>query len=129
MAQENSFSNLTGQQFMSLATYRKTGVAVPTPVWFVDVNGSLFVTTESTSGKVKRLRNNGNVTVAPCKANGNVTGPAVDAQARILPPEEFKSAEQALKKKYGLQWYVFGLLARLRGGKGQSVFLEIAPGD
>ncbi|MFC1960775.1 PPOX class F420-dependent oxidoreductase [Chloroflexota bacterium] len=128
MATANAFSNLTGQQFMSLTTYRKTGVAVPTPVWFVDVGDRLLVTTDNTTGKVKRLRNNAQVTVAPSKADGTVTGAAVEAQARILDPAEHEPARQALKKKYGIQWHVFMFLGRVRGRKGQTTFLEITPG-
>lgn len=127
MANEKTFTNLAGQQFMSLTTFRKSGVAVPTPVWFVDVGGKLYVTTDDTSGKVKRIRNSGRVMVAPSKVNGDVIGPAIEAQARILEPTAFKPARQALKKKYGIQWHIFMFWARVRGSTGQNTFLEITP--
>jgi PPOX class probable F420-dependent enzyme len=77
-----------GQKYLSLTTFRKTGVAVPTPVWFVENNDKLYLFTNPKSGKVKRIRNNPRVRIAPCSMRGRVTGPEFGAQARILPSPE-----------------------------------------
>ena len=101
--QVNTFDNLKGQQFLSLTTFRKTGVGVPTPVWFAQQGNTLYIGTGANSGKVKRIRNKSQVTVAPCTRSGQITGPAVEAQARILQtPSEKQTAEQALATKYGI---------------------------
>jgi len=56
--------------------------------------------TRSTMGKVKRIRNNPLVEVAPCTMRGKVTGDKLFAHARILPPEEHVHARQAINRKY-----------------------------
>lgn len=118
-----AFSNLAGHQFMKLTTFRKSGVAVPTPVWFAQVGGTLYVTTQVDAGKIKRIRNSGRVSVEPCTASGQSLGAAVEAQARELPPEEHKLADAALSKKYSWQYAVFSLMGKLRGGK--RTFIEV----
>lgn len=75
------------EQYVSLATLRKNGKEVLTPVWFaVDPKNAklLWVYTNVTSGKVKRLRNNGRARVAACDAVGKLKGEFVDAKARML---------------------------------------------
>ena len=91
---------IAGQKYISLTTFRKTGVGVPTPVWFGEDNGKLFVMTRSDMGKSKRIRNNPQVKVAPCTMSGKVTGEQFPATARILPPEEHKRARAAINRKY-----------------------------
>ncbi len=122
-----TFANLKGHQFISLTTFRKTGVAVSTPVWFADAGGRLIVTTEPASGKVKRIRHTPRVTVAPCTFRGKLLGPVQEARARILPHGEHAAAEAALKAKYGLQWTLLTLPDRLRGRHKERAFLEIMP--
>jgi len=93
-------SEIHNQKYISLTTFRKTGVAVPTPVWFGEDNGKLYVMTRSDMGKTKRIRNNSQVKVAPCTMRGKVTGPEFSATARILPPEDHKRARQSINPKY-----------------------------
>lgn len=121
--QSSAFSNLAGHQFMKLTTYRKKGDAISTPVWFAQVGDVLYVTTQANAGKVKRIRNNGRVMVEPCTFRGESLGPAVEAWARELSPEDHERAKAALGKKYGWQYTVFGLLGRLLEGK--RTFIEV----
>ena len=93
-------SAISGQKYISLTTFRKTGVAVPTPVWFGEENGKLYVMTRGDMGKSKRIRNNPKVQVAPCTMRGKVNGEQFPATARILPPEEHKMARAAINRKY-----------------------------
>jgi hypothetical protein len=95
-------SEIRGQKYISLTTFRKSGVAVPTPVWFGEEAGKLYVMTRSDMGKTKRIRNNQQVRVAPCTIRGRVTGPELAAQARILPPEEHARARKTINRKYWL---------------------------
>ncbi len=94
-----------GQKYISLTTFRKSGAKVATPVWVGEDGDKLYVMTLSKMGKTKRIRNNPQVTVAPCSVRGKLTGPEVAARARILPPEEHAHARQTINRKY--------LLARL----------------
>jgi len=91
-----------GQKYISLATFRKTGVPVYTPIWFAEDSGKLYFMTNSKLGKVKRLRNNQHVKVAPCTIRGKITGPEFEGTARILPPAETAQVRQAIKAKYWL---------------------------
>src|SRR5579864_6231377 len=91
-----------GQKYISLTTFRKSGVAVATPVWFGEENDKLYVMTRSDSGKYKRIRNNPRVRVAPCTIRGKVTGPQFGATARVLPIEEWPPARKAVNRKYWL---------------------------
>jgi PPOX class probable F420-dependent enzyme len=93
-------SALAGQKYISLTTFRKTGTAVATPVWFGEDAGMLYVMTRSDMGKTKRIRNNPQVKVAPSTIRGKVTGPDFSATARILPPEEHQHARQTINRKY-----------------------------
>jgi hypothetical protein len=93
---------LRSQKYASLATVRKSGVAVYTPVWFAEEDGKVYVMTRSDSGKYKRIRNHAEVRLAPCTARGKITGPEFAAVAHILPPEDWPRARQALGRKYWL---------------------------
>ena len=106
-------------KYVSLTTFRRDGTPVSTPVWFVADKGSLLVETDGSSYKVKRIRRNDNVTVAPCNATGRVAGDAVAAHAAILPAAELPRVERLLHRKYRLDYIfvlpVYLLVQRLRG--------------
>ncbi len=91
---------LRGQKYASLVTFRKSGVGVPTPIWFAEEGGRLYVMTRSDSGKFKRLRNRPEATMAPCTMRGRVTGLSVKVQGRLLSGEEEKAARRAMCRKY-----------------------------
>jgi len=91
---------IQGQKYISLTTFRKSGVGVATPVWFGEEGGKLYVMTRGDMGKSKRIRNNPRVKVALCTMRGKVTGPEFAATARILPPEEHARARQTINRKY-----------------------------
>ena len=93
-------SSIRGQKYISLGTFRKNGTKVATPVWFGEDGNKLYVMTRSDMGKVKRIRNNPQVTVAPSTIRGKVTGPEAAALARILPHEEQAHARQIINRKY-----------------------------
>ena len=95
---------IQGQKYISLKTFRKSGVGVATPVWFGEEDGKLYVMTRSDMGKVKRIRNNPQVHVAPCTIRGKVTGEQFPATARLLPPQDFARARKTVTRKYWLAW-------------------------
>jgi uncharacterized protein len=107
------------QKYISLTTFRKAGTAVPTPVWFGEEDGKLYVMTRSDMGKVKRIRNNPKVRVAACTIRGKITGPEFAATAGLLPPGEHARARRTITRKY---W-----LARLTSPFSRAdAFLEIS---
>jgi hypothetical protein len=121
------FAVLDGANFLLLTTYRKTGVAVPTPVWFAQEGEKLYVTTHETAGKLKRLRHTARVEVAPCTPRGDVTGGTAAGTARILPEAERSRAEQILIRKYGWQKRMFNVFLGLRGRWKTMQYIEISP--
>ena len=109
---------IRGQKYISLATFRKNGSPVQTPVWFGEKDEKLYVVTRNDSGKLKRIRNNPQARVAPCTIRGAITGPEFPALARILPPEDWPMARKTVGEKY---W-----LSRLNiFSRHKNVYLEI----
>jgi len=93
-------ASIQRQKYISLTTFRKTGAAVATPVWFGEADGKLYVMTRSDMGKTKRIRNRPQVRVAACTMRGKVTGAEFAATARILLPQEHARARQTINQKY-----------------------------
>jgi PPOX class probable F420-dependent enzyme len=113
----NSFANVAGKKYMSLASFRQNGQAVRTPLWFAEQDGKLYFMTRDDSWKYKRIRNNPRVRVAPCTMRGRITGPDVEGRARVLEPWEFTAARCALHRKYWLMRFPFW--------SKHNIFLEI----
>ena len=95
-------NEISGQKYISLTTFRKSGVGVPTPVWFAEEGNKLYVMTASKSGKYKRLRNNPQAKVAPCTIRGKIMGPEFAATVRFLAPEEHRAARKLINRRYWL---------------------------
>ena len=95
-------AEIHGQRYISLATFRKTGVAVYTPIWFAENDNKLYFRTNSKMGKCKRIRNNPQVKIAPCTMRGKITGPEFSATARLLPADDADRVGRLIKAKYWL---------------------------
>ncbi len=114
------------ERYVSLATFRKDGREVKTPVWIAAGDGRVFVYTNVTSGKVKRIRNNGRARVAPSDARGRVKGDWVDAKARLIEdPEGRERGIRTLVEKYGWQMRLAVFLSRLSGRYRQRAIIEL----
>ena len=87
---------------VSLTTFRRDGLAVPTPVGGLVQDGTLYVLTPPDTGKVKRIRNNPQVTIAPCDMKGAVPDgvAAVPATARLLDPAETARVEEMMRRRF-----------------------------
>ena len=118
-------SQFVREKHISLETYRKTGEAVRTPVWFIEENGELFVRTDSSTGKIKRIRNNPRVRIAPCNARGTVKGAWVDGEARMIEPESSEHVFSLLKKKYGMSYRIIRFVQRFSRSKAHPIGLAI----
>ncbi|MGH2493359.1 MAG: PPOX class F420-dependent oxidoreductase [Ktedonobacteraceae bacterium] len=110
---------LKSARYINLITFRKSGAAVATPLWFAEHQGILYTQTFPTAGKLKRIRHTARVKVASCTINGKTLGPEIAGQARIVTSEqEILLAEVALAKKYGLTRSIYfsamGAFTKLR---------------
>lgn len=125
----DKLSQFTGKKYISIETYRKTGDPVRTPVWFIEENGELFVRTDSSTGKIKRIRNNPRVRVAVCSARGTPNGSWVDGEARMIGPESLEHIFSLLKKKYGMAYRIIRAVGRFSRSKAKPVGLAIRVGS
>ncbi len=115
------------QKYLNLETFRKNGQGVPTPVWFAEYQELLYVRTMEGSGKIKRLRNNGRVRVAPCNASGGVLGEWVDSQASLVTDQAMtEQVNQLFDRKYGFVKTVFGFIHILRKTKWTTIAIELS---
>lgn len=114
-------------KYLLLTTFRKDGRAVATPVWFAQDGAELKVWTVTDSGKVKRIRRDGAVTITACDVRGTPRGEAIDAHARLLDAAETERVRSLISKRYGLFGWVVMLGSRLRRGSGHNIGIAITP--
>ena len=120
-------------KYLSITSFKRNGAGVATPVWFVQEGGRLLVHTDASSGKIKRIRHNPRVLVAPCTATGRLLADPVPARAELLGDAEVGRVERLLARKYRIDLLVIGpirsLQARLRRGRPRPklVILAITP--
>jgi hypothetical protein len=101
---------IADEKYVLLTTFRKRGEAVPSPVWIVGLpDGSVGFTTEDGSGKVKRIRNNGRVTLQPCSVRGAVKDGSVvvEGTAEVVLGSEADSVRAAIGRKYSVMTKLF----------------------
>lgn len=130
-----AFAAFAGQRYLNLETFKKSGQGVKTPVWFaadpsarLDSNDAkLYVYTVGNAGKLKRIRNNPRVNVAPCDMRGGLKGDWVAAQAEILPGAQAKHGMQLLNKKYFPWKQLLDFFAMF--GKRQRTVFMLRPGQ
>ena len=111
----DKLAQFADRKYLSLESYRRNGQGVRTPLWFVEDDGALYFYTVAHSYKVKRIRNNPRVRVAPCDMRGNVEGEWVAATARRLGVAESRRADELLNRKYGLVKRILNFFAKIRG--------------
>jgi PPOX class probable F420-dependent enzyme len=117
---------LAKQTTVLLTTYRRNGAPVGTPVNIAVEGDRAFVRTFDKAWKLKRIRNNPIVEIAPSTMRGRPTGPAIRARARVLSGSEAVHASAALNKKYPLVHGIFvPITHRLRGQK--TMHIELTP--
>jgi len=117
---------LEGGSYLSLATRKRSGDFVNTPVWFAPDGGSYYVFSAGNAGKVKRLRNFTAARVAACTVSGTVTGEWLDAEAELLEsPADEARALAALRKKYGWQMKIGDLFSRLTGKYAKRAYIRV----
>ena len=120
------------REFLSIETFRRTGVGVKTPIWFAELDGEFLLWTDVSSGKIQRIRSNPQVMVAPCKRFGDITGEWVSAQASVdETPEAVEQVEALLGRKVGMGFALFRLIDTLRDRRkgGHRVCVTVSFGS
>ena len=117
---------LDRRRYVALATFRRTGAEVRTPVWFAAMDGKIYLFSAGESGKVKRLRHSPRARIAPCDVRGEVRGAWWDGTARIVTePGVIERAHAALRAKYGWQGWLGDLFSRLTGRMRRRAWIEV----
>jgi PPOX class probable F420-dependent enzyme len=129
----DTWSEIAESPFVSLGTFRRTGVVVATPVRIAPDGAELVVTSERATGKIKRLRNNPRVTLQRCSRMGRIEPDAVTVigTARLIGSDADEAANRALAGKYGFQFRAFlgveRFVRRLQRKPGERVIIRILP--
>jgi PPOX class probable F420-dependent enzyme len=114
------------ERYVSLATFRRDGREVRTPVWIAESDGSYFVFSEGDAGKVKRIRATRRIRLAACDVRGRVRSEWIDGSGRVVKePARIERAYAALRAKYGWQMRAADWLSRLTGRYDRRAVLEL----
>lgn len=111
----DKLAQFANQKYLNMESYRKSGEAIRTPLWFAQEGEVFYFYTVAHSFKVKRLMNNSRIRIAPCDMRGNLKGDWIDANARRLNDNEARHADTLLNQKYGWQKRLLNFFAKLRG--------------
>jgi PPOX class probable F420-dependent enzyme len=126
-----NFASLASAKYVSLRTFRKTGVAVDTAVWFAMSGDDLVVTTSRETGKVKRIRNTSTVELRECTMRGEVAegAPVVLANAVVDDSDAARQELHAIMaKKYGFMYRMMTLKSPFsRPKEPTTVMLRLSP--
>ncbi len=118
----SDINDLESQKYISLETYKKNNQPVKTHDWFVINNDLIHVITREGTGKVKRIKNNPQVKLAPCTFGGKPIGEWVSGNASKVSGEESDKVIKLRKKKYGFRATIAQFASR---GKGDLVVFSI----
>jgi PPOX class probable F420-dependent enzyme len=126
MTNTRSFDPAT-EPYVSLATFRRNGVEVKTPVWIAAVANRYYVFSTGDAGKVKRIRVTPKVRLAACDLRGSeIKSEWIDGEARLITdPKVIAAALAALRAKYGLQMKIGDFFAKLTGRMSKRAYIEI----
>ena len=97
--------SIADEKYVLISTFRKNGDAVSSPVWIVALaDGTAGFTTEESSGKVKRIRNNPQVTLQPCSMKGTPKegSAVVAASADVMVGADAQPIRDAIHNKYSV---------------------------
>lgn len=123
----SSAKQLSREKYISLETYRKSGAAVRTPVWLVEDGGVIYVRTDPTSGKAKRIRRDPRVKVAPSNVRGKPSGPYVEGKARFVQGADAERILEMITKRYGTMGRLVESVNSLRGRHATAaIAIELA---
>ena len=94
-------------RFLSVTSFKRDGTGIATPVWFVSDGEHLFALTDLHSAKVRRIRRNPHVLVAPCRPGGRLRGEPVPAEAEVLTAgEDLEHVQRLLLERYKVSYRI-----------------------
>jgi hypothetical protein len=112
---EDKLSQLSNFKYVNIETYKKNGSGVRTPIWFIIYQGFIYFRTDAKSGKVKRIRNNPHVKIAPCDIRGSVKGDWYEGKAKFADSAESSIVYSMIDKKYGFITTLIRSFNKIRG--------------
>jgi uncharacterized protein len=122
--------DLASEKYVSLATYRRSGIEVKTPVWIAELAGRYYVFSAGDAGKIKRINATPRVRLAASDVRGNVRSPWIEGRARIVSePALIGEVLKALRKKYGLVMRLTDAIASMTGRMRRRAYIEIEIGN
>ena len=109
-------------RYLSLTSFKADGTGVVTPLWFVSDGERLFALTDLNSAKVRRMRHDPRVLVAPCRASGKLRGEPLSARAEVLTESaDLERVHKLLTERYRISYRAVMLMYRLgRRLRGRS---------
>ncbi len=120
-----SAERLAGAPYVSLATFRRSGARVATPVWCAADGDDYYFFSAGQAGKVKRLRNGDRAELAVCDVRGGLLSGWREARAVVIDdPREVRRALAALHRKYGWQMWLADLGSRLTGKYHRRAYIR-----
>jgi PPOX class probable F420-dependent enzyme len=122
--------DIATEKYVSLATFRRNGLEVKTPVWIATVAGRYYVFSAGNAGKIKRINATPRVRLAACDVRGNVRSAWIDARARtVSDPALIAEVLKALRSKYGLAMRLIDVIATINGRIRRRAYIEIEVED
>jgi PPOX class probable F420-dependent enzyme len=114
------------ERYVSLATYRRDGREIRTPVWIAEVDANFYVFSEGSAGKVKRIRANGRARLAACDMRGRIGSTWLETRGRVVSEADLiERVYMALRRKYGWQMAVGNLVSKLTGRYAKRAIIEL----
>jgi PPOX class probable F420-dependent enzyme len=117
-------AQFAGHKYLNLETYRRRGTPVLTPVWFAEDKGIFYIYSLADAAKIKRIRREPRVRIAPCSFRGDLLGEWVSGKARIAEGQEAARGDELLDQKYGWQRKIGNLWRRIVPKKRAVVVIE-----
>jgi PPOX class probable F420-dependent enzyme len=116
----------TTERYVSLATFRRNGREVRTPVWLAELDSRYYLFSEGKAGKVKRIRANGRARLSACDLRGRVKSDWLEARGRIVDDSDLiERAYAVLRKKYGWSMKIGDFFSKLARRYDKRVIIEV----
>lgn len=119
-------TSLDTANYLLLSTRKRDGSSVATPVWFASDSQYHYVFSAGDAGKVKRLRNFAEVSIARCTATGKPLAQAQDTRATLFDDAAtIAQCHALLVAKYGWQMRLTDFFSKLTGNYQKRGFIRI----
>jgi uncharacterized protein len=126
---DDTTTRLGDEKFVSLTTFKRNGDVVASPMWIARDGEQLVAWTPADAWKVKRIRRDPRVTLAPCGRTGKVRAeqPTLPGTAEVITESnEVARVEALIKQKYGVEFRVVTFVETIAArGRQPRVVLRI----